>query len=92
MTKWMLPLLCLLIGSLQFRLWSGESSFRNVFRLKQVIHQQTEEIRRLVERNRLLDAEIQALKVRPEVLEERARTELGMIREGETFCVVVPAR
>lgn len=89
MTKWILIVLCMLLGILQFRLWSGEGSLKNVIRLKQIILTQTQEVERLAERNKRLDAEVQALKAHPKAMEERARAELGMVKEGETFYVVV---
>lgn len=89
MYKTILIILIILIGFLQFRLWKGEGSFQDVYRLKLIINQQTKEVEQLMERNRRLDAEVQALKTNPEAFEERARSELGMVKEGETFYVVV---
>jgi cell division protein FtsB len=89
MTKWILIVLCALLGILQLRLWAGEGSLKNVLRLKQIITLQSQDIEQLTVRNKRLDAEVQALKTHPTAMEERARSELGMIKEGETFCVIV---
>ncbi len=89
MYKTIFIILLILIGFLQFRLWKGEGSVQDVYRLKLLIHSQNKEIELLSDRNQRLDAEVQALKVNPNAFEERARSELGMIKEGETFYVVV---
>lgn len=70
---------------LQIRLWAGEGSMAEVHRIKQQIATQQEENRVLSVRNELLRAEVIDLKTNLYAVEERARTELGMIREGETF-------
>lgn len=80
--------ICLLFG-LQIRLWGKHDGIRDVLRLKHSITLQTKEVERLKQRNHRLDLEVQALKNFPEALEERARVELGMIKENETFCLVV---
>lgn len=89
MYKTVLIVLMVLIGFLQYRLWYGEGSVQDVYRLKLIINSQTKEIEQLMLRNQRLDAEVQALKINPNAFEERARSELGMIKEGETFYVVV---
>lgn len=89
MTKILLAVLVLLLLSLQFSLWQGNGSLREGMRLKQAIVQQNEEIHRLTERNHQLAAEVKALKSNPGALEERARAELGMVKKGETFFLVV---
>ncbi len=75
--------------TLQYRLWVGEGSIANVVNLQRQIVQQKAENERLKERNRLLAAEVQALKKGPEGVEERARSQMGMIKEGETFYMIV---
>lgn len=80
---------CVVLGVLllllQGRLWVGEGSLAEVRRIKQQIAIQQEENRMLHARNELLRAEVIDLKSNLYAVEERARTELGMIREGETF-------
>ncbi|HEB57983.1 MAG TPA: cell division protein FtsB [Gammaproteobacteria bacterium] len=88
MRKLTWTLLVLLIV-LQVNLWVGEGGVRGNQQLAQLTEQQREENRQLAERNRLLEAEVVDLKQGLEAIEERARTEMGMIREGETFYQVI---
>ncbi len=74
---------------LQYRLWVGEGSLAEVHNLQQEISRQQAELERLTQRNRVLEAEVLDLKTGLEALEERARTELGMIKEGELFYQVI---
>ncbi len=74
---------------LQYRLWVGEGSFANLAQLNQEIEKQTALNSRLIERNRLLNEEVLALKHQDDAVEERARNDLGMIKKGETFFMVV---
>lgn len=53
------------------------------------IAQQRVENDKLLERNRVLDAEVDELKSGMETVEERARHELGMIKEGETLYMII---
>lgn len=82
-------LVILLIG-LQYMLWLGEGGYREVRRLERVLAGQQAENAALLARNRALQAEVEDLKQGLEAIEERAREDLGMIREGETFFQVVP--
>lgn len=77
--------------ALQFRLWTGKGSLAEVAVLEARVEAEWVENSRLTEQNALLEAEVRALKNNPESLEARARSELGMIREGETFFMVLPA-
>lgn len=90
-TRWILLafflLFCLL--GLQYRLWVGEGSLAHVTRLKASVHKQETENQRLRERNQLLEAEVEALKHSQDAIEARARGDLGMIKEGETFYMIV---
>jgi cell division protein FtsB len=82
---WLFLVLLLLLGGLQYRLWVGNGSLAQVTELKQQIAEQHAENERLLERNRVLDAEVLELKKGMETVEERARHELGMVKEGETL-------
>lgn len=75
----------LLLGGLQYRLWVGDGSLAHVTQLKQQIDEQARENEQLLERNRVLTAEVIELKQGLETVEERARHELGMVKEGETL-------
>jgi len=82
---WLFIVLILLLVGLQYRLWVGEGSLAQVSRLQQQIAEQQGENERLLERNRILEAEVMELKRGMETVEERARQELGMLKEGETL-------
>jgi cell division protein FtsB len=75
---------------LQFRLWASDDGFREVWRLNDLVAQRTIENRRLAERNAELEAEVRDLKQGQAAAEERARTELGMLRNNESFFQIVP--
>ena len=74
---------------LQFQLWLGEDSVRELNMLQTELDAQRATNSVLEERNRLLEIEVVDLKTGLEAVEERARSELGMIEEGETFYLLV---
>jgi cell division protein FtsB len=74
---------------LQYRLWWGEGSFADVWNLGQDVAEQRKENARLRERNDALDAEVKDLKQGLDAIEERAREELGMIKEDEVFYQII---
>jgi len=82
-------ILFILLVLLQYRLWVGEGSLAEVHNLKNEIATQQQELEQLRQRNRALTAEVQDLKQGLDAIEERARSELGMIRKGETFYQLV---
>jgi len=71
---------------LQVQVWR---QYARVAELEQRVEAQREENRRLAARNNALDAEVADLKSGLDAVEERARSELGLIREGEEFYLVV---
>lgn len=79
----------LLLLALQYKLWFGDGGLIVVWRLGEQLEAQQQENRELRERNKALEAEVRDLKQGVAAIEERARSELGMIREGETFFQVV---
>lgn len=81
-------LLILLLG-LQYSLWAGRGGLAEIWRLTQAGQAQQEENRALRERNLALDAEVRDLKQGTAAIEERARSELGMIGKDETFYQLV---
>ena len=87
--KWLTVLLLGLLLVLQIKLWVGHGSMVEVLRLEQTIADQQAQNDYLRERNAALDAEVQDLKQGVEAIEERARSELGMIKEDETFFQIV---
>ena len=82
---WLFLVLILLLAGLQYRLWVGDGSLAQVKELQQQISVQQGENEHLLERNRILEAEVAELKQGVETVEERARHELGMLKEGETL-------
>lgn len=87
----LLAILLLVLLALQFKMWFGEGGYRDVQRLAQRVEQQAQENELLAQRNRELQAEVEDLRQGLEAIEERARSELGMIKENEEFYQVVPA-
>ena len=87
--KWLIVSLVIVLLGLQYRLWVGEGSLADVVRLNQEIDAQALENDRLKERNRVLATEVESLKSGLDAVEERAREDLGMIKPGETFFMVV---
>jgi cell division protein FtsB len=87
--KPILTALILIFVYLQYRLWIGDGSMAALVRLEAEIEKQSAENSRLQERNQLLVAEVLALKNNADAIEERARKDLGMIKKGETFFMVL---
>jgi cell division protein FtsB len=77
--------LLVLLGAIQYPLWLGKGGWLRVSEVDQQIHAQRETNARLKARNAALDAEVRDLKQGMEAIEERARSELGMIRQDEMF-------
>lgn len=80
-----------LIVLIQYPLWLGKGSWLRVWEVDQLIRAQRETNRSLQARNNALEAEVRDLKVGQEAIEERARSELGMIRQDEIFFQVLEA-
>lgn len=80
-----LIVLIVLLVVLQQRLWSGDGGVIDLLNLNHQITQQKSENEALLERNEALQAEVEDLKTGVAAIEERARSELGMIKENETF-------
>lgn len=76
---------------LQAQLWLSESGYGKTHDLRLAVAEQREQNESLRERNAALDAEVLNLKNGQAAAEERARTDLGMIGQRETFYQVVPA-
>ena len=82
-------LLALLLALLQYKLWLGSGGEREVAALRAQVARQESENQRLQLRNEALKAEVEDLKSGEAAVEERARSELGMVKPGETFYRVV---
>lgn len=85
----LIAILLALFLVLQYRLWVGKGSLAEVSNLKQEISGLEQELVKLRERNRALQAEVEDLRSGNAAIEERARSELGMIKEGEIFYQVI---
>jgi len=81
--------LLILLVLLQIRLWQGNGSLPDVWSLEEIKAAQIAENEKLTERNLSLEAEVMDLKQGMEAIEERARSEMGMVRSGETFYIIV---
>ena len=82
-------LLLLLIVLLQYRLWFGDGNVRDFQRLNDHIAELRQEGDKRRERNAALEAEVMDLKQGLDAVEERARQDLEMIKEGEVFVQVI---
>jgi cell division protein FtsB len=85
----LIAILVILLLVLQSRLWVGKGSLAEVSNLRQEISDLKQELVGLRERNRALQAEVEDLRSGNAAIEERARSELGMIKEGEVFYQVI---
>jgi cell division protein FtsB len=81
--------LSLLLAALQWRLWIGQGSIAEVVSLQREIAAHSATGTELRERNRRLEVEVAEFKSGLDSVEEMAREELGMVRQDETFYVVV---
>ncbi len=83
-------LLIVFLALLQYRLWFGKNSVPDYLALKDEMQRQQLANEKLTQRNKLIYADIDDLKSGLDAIEERARNELGMIKEGETFFRLIP--
>ncbi|MFZ5556837.1 MAG: cell division protein FtsB [Pseudomonadota bacterium] len=90
--KLLAAVLLALLASLQYPLWMGKGSWLTVRDLDRRVERQRDHNARLRARNAALDAEVRDLKQGTDAIEERARAELGMIRQDEVFFQVLDAR
>ncbi len=88
-TRYLAILLSILIVVLQYDLWIGEGSVTAAWKLEKTIKLQQRQNARIKKRNDALDAEVKDLKSGLQAIEERARSELGMIKKDETFFQVI---
>jgi len=87
--RWFIALLIIILIGLQYRLWFGDANVLQVMSLQQQIEEQIEENERLQVRNSQLEAEVVDLKKGLSAIEERARSDQGLVRKGETFYQLV---
>ena len=83
--KLLIAILVILAVLLQYRLWFGDGGLLEVWELHRAVETQKQENAVLMERNKALEAEVKDLKQGLDAIEERARSELGMVKKDETF-------
>lgn len=81
-----LIVLAIILVLLQIQLWR---QFGEVRSLRELVEEQRAENEELQRRNEALAAEVEDLRAGLDAIEERARSELGLIREGEDFFLIV---
>ena len=89
MIRFFIIILIVFFLMIQFDIWLKDDGFYRVKELEQMIDSQVEENERLKLRNKQLEREIEELKSGTESIEEKARTDLGMIKEDEEFYLIV---
>ena len=89
--KWFAAALAGALLLLQYRVWFSGDGVSEVLRLRAAVASQQGDNQRLSDRNRELAAEVRDLKQGYGALEERARTDLGMVGSNETFFQVLPS-
>jgi len=82
--------LLVLVGLIQYPLWLGKGGWLKVWDLQRQVAAQRETNDGLRARNAALEAEVRDLTTGVGAIEERARSELGMMREGEVFVQILP--
>lgn len=81
-----------LIAALQWPLWVGKGGWLRVWQLDQQVTERKSQNIKLQERNDALDAEVRDLKAGTDAIEERARNELGMVKQEEVFFQILDKR
>lgn len=87
--KILLAMLVLVLVALQLNLWVGDGSYSEILALEEQIELQKQENMVLAERNQQLEGEVLDLKTGLDAVEERARSEYGMVKEGEVLYQIV---
>lgn len=82
--------LAILLVAIQYPLWLGKGGLFRVWEMEKEIAKEKRSNAQLKARNDALDAEVQDLKQGADALEERARSELGLVKQGEVFFQVAP--
>jgi cell division protein FtsB len=90
--KILIAVLLLALIGLQYKLWFGDGSLSEVVQLTSELETQKSKLQKLEERNRILEAQVLDLQNGLDAFEEKARNDLGMIKQGETFIQLIPAQ
>ena len=89
--KILIAVLILVFIGLQYKLWFGDGSLSEVVQLSRELETQRARLEELEARNRILEAQVLDLQNGLDAFEEKARNDLGMIKQGETFIQLIPA-
>ena len=92
MPRFAIILLVILLAGLQWRLWIADGGIAQTHRLNNLVEAQRLENEKLKVRNAALDAEVADLNSGVAAIEARARTTMGMIKQGETFYLIVDSK
>jgi len=88
--KILIAVLILMLIGLQYKLWFGDGSLSEVVQLTHELEIQKQKLNELEERNKILEAQVLDLQNGLDAFEEKARNDLGMIKQGETFIQLIP--
>ncbi|MCP4878191.1 MAG: cell division protein FtsB [Gammaproteobacteria bacterium] len=88
--KILIAILILVLIGLQYKLWFGDGSLSEVVQLTRELEIQKQKLQALEERNKILEAQVLDLQNGLDAFEEKARNDLGMIKQGETFIQLIP--
>jgi cell division protein FtsB len=88
--KILIAALILILIGLQYKLWFGDGSLSEVVQLTHELEIQKQKLSELEERNKILEAQVLDLQNGLDAFEEKARNDLGMIKQGETFIQLIP--
>ncbi len=88
--KGIIAILIILLVLLQYQLWLGDGGIPEVLQMQKEVALKQQQRDKLQERNKGLDAEVSDLKKGIDAIEERARSELGMIGKNEKFYQIIP--
>ena len=90
--RWPMLVLLVLLAAVQGSLWLGKGSLPHVWSLQRQLEAQQARNEALRQRNRAISAEVADLKEGLEMVEEKARSELGMLRPDEVLVQLTPRR
>ena len=89
--RWLALVFVTLIVALQYPMWLGKGGWLQVREYDRQLAEARAQNARLKARNDALDADVRDLKTGSEAIEERARSELGMMKQDEVFFQLQPA-
>jgi cell division protein FtsB len=90
--RWLIAILATILLLLQYKLWVGDGGIPEVLQLQREVASEQAEKLQLEERNQALHAEVSDLKQGLDAIEERARSELGMVGKDETFYQLIKSK